>query len=119
MSDSYLQDVSDDTVNRWAIRMRNGTTIDRIPELLAVLETEIVRRSRMAPVPRFLPYQKISKELGIPTAWLVDRANRGELPAVTVGKKLFGCPNTIRMILARLASADGVSIVLPREVPHD
>jgi hypothetical protein len=54
----------------------------------------------------FIRLPELSERLGLPEDWLRERADRGEIPSLRVGRSRMFCPEIVFNVLAGKAADD-------------
>lgn len=53
-----------------------------------------------------IPLDLVAKKLGLPRAWIRREAERGAIPVVRAGRRLYSTVHAVRVALRRRAAAD-------------
>ncbi|TWT79125.1 hypothetical protein CA13_05230 [Planctomycetes bacterium CA13] len=56
--------------------------------------------------PELLPLRRMASRLGVPAAWLRDRAEAGEVPALRAGSRWLFRPDVVVPVVAAMAAPE-------------
>ena len=70
---------------------------------------ELVMNEQLERGRDLLPLRRMAARLGVPSAWLKERAVAGDVPALLAGNRWLFRPDVVGPIVAAMASKGGAS----------